>query len=155
MACRLGGAKPLSEPVLEYCKLEMASVLFQPQCVNSLAPGQCVINFRIIIFKLLIRNNTEKLLSGKWHIFDVKSTLVHVLAWYHQVPSHYLSQCWPRSRHHVASLGHNEFRWGIQEPRPKSTWTRSALRRYTVHHAAHINKVLHYEQMATIMTWCS
>ena len=26
-----------------------------------------------------------------------RSTLVHVMAWCHQVPSHYLNQCWPRS----------------------------------------------------------
>ena len=28
---------------------------------------------------------------------DDKSTLVQVMAWYHQATSHYLSQCWPRS----------------------------------------------------------
>ena len=28
---------------------------------------------------------------------DDKSTLVQVMAWCHQAPSHYLSQCWPRS----------------------------------------------------------
>ena len=28
---------------------------------------------------------------------DDKSTLVHVMAWGRQAPSHYLSQCWPRS----------------------------------------------------------
>ena len=27
----------------------------------------------------------------------VKSTLIQVMAWCRQVPSHYLSQCWPRS----------------------------------------------------------
>ena len=28
---------------------------------------------------------------------DDKSTLVQVMAWCHQAPSHYLSQCWPKS----------------------------------------------------------
>ena len=28
---------------------------------------------------------------------DDKSTLVQVMAWCHQAPSHYLNQCWPRS----------------------------------------------------------
>ena len=28
---------------------------------------------------------------------DYKSTLVQVMAWCRQAPSHYLSQCWPRS----------------------------------------------------------
>ena len=28
---------------------------------------------------------------------DDKSTLVQVMAWFRQAPSHYLNQCWPRS----------------------------------------------------------
>ena len=28
---------------------------------------------------------------------DIKSTLVQVMGWCHQAPSHYLTQCWPRS----------------------------------------------------------
>ena len=28
---------------------------------------------------------------------DDKSTMVQVMAWCHQAPSHYLNQCWPRS----------------------------------------------------------
>ena len=31
------------------------------------------------------------------NIFNDKSTLVQVMAWCRQAPSHYLSQCWPRS----------------------------------------------------------
>ena len=38
-----------------------------------------------------------------------KSTLVQVTAWCCQATCHYLSQCWPRSRRHMASLGPNEF----------------------------------------------
>ena len=30
-------------------------------------------------------------------LIEDKSTLVQVMAWCHQAPSHYLSQCWPRS----------------------------------------------------------
>ena len=29
--------------------------------------------------------------------FDYEPTLVQVMAWCHQAPSHYLKQCWPRS----------------------------------------------------------
>ena len=29
--------------------------------------------------------------------FDDKSTLIQVMAWCHQAPSHYLNQCWPKS----------------------------------------------------------
>ena len=44
--------------------------------------------------------------------FNDKSTLAHVMAWCHQAPSHYISQCW--SHHlcrHLVSLGHNELTW--------------------------------------------
>ena len=40
------------------------------------------------------------LLVLRWmrqNTFGDKSTLVQVMAWCHQAPSHYLSQCWPRS----------------------------------------------------------
>ena len=39
--------------------------------------------------------------------FD-KTTLVQVMAWCHQAPSHYLSQCWPRSMSPYGALGYNE-----------------------------------------------
>ena len=32
-----------------------------------------------------------------WDLTDDKSTLVQVMAWCRQAPSHYLSQCWPSS----------------------------------------------------------
>ena len=47
----------------------------------------------------------------KWiplDLTDDESILVQVMAWCRQATSHYLSQCWPRSHHHMASLGHNE-----------------------------------------------
>ena len=46
---------------------------------------------------------------------DDKSTLVQVMAWCQTAPSHYLSQCWPRSRHQMASLGHNELMKMVDE----------------------------------------
>ena len=47
MACRLGGAKPLSEPMpnfiqenaLENVVCEVASILSRPQCVNGTLTG--------------------------------------------------------------------------------------------------------------------
>ena len=39
-------------------------------------------------------------IAHRWKSLDLgddKSTLVQVMAWHHQVASHYLSQCWPRS----------------------------------------------------------
>ena len=71
--------------------------------LNSLAPGSFQFNIRKVIFKLTLVN-------GGWGISyeialrsmpqdptDDKSTLVQVMAWCRQAPSHYLSQCWPRS----------------------------------------------------------
>ena len=38
-------------------------------------------------------------ISSRWMSLDLtdKSTLVQVMAWYHEATSHYLSQCWLRS----------------------------------------------------------
>ena len=40
--------------------------------------------------------------------FDDRSTLVQVMAWCRQAPSHYLTQCQPNLCHHMTSLDHNE-----------------------------------------------
>ena len=71
--------------------------------INSLVPGKFELNFRYEIFKQI-------LVTGSWGISceialiwmsldftDDQSTLVQVMAWYHQATSHYLSQCWPKS----------------------------------------------------------
>ena len=70
---------------------------------NSLAPGRFQFNIRKVILK-------QTLVNGCWGISyeialrwmpldhtDDKSTLVQVMAWCHQAPSHYLSHCWLRS----------------------------------------------------------
>ena len=68
-----------------------------------------------VIFKLLIFKHISWILSIsseiviRWmlqHLNDDWSKMVQVMAWCHQVPSHYLSQCWPTF--HMTSLGHNE-----------------------------------------------
>ena len=74
--------------------------------LNSLAPGKVERNFRHVIFKRI-------LVTDGWGISceialtrlsvdftDDQSTLIQVMAWCRQAPSHYLiylSQCWPRS----------------------------------------------------------
>ena len=72
--------------------------------VNSLAPGTLEWNFRYVIIQGI-------LVIGSWGISceialiyesqltltDNESTLVQVMAWCRQAPSHYLGQCWPRS----------------------------------------------------------
>ena len=69
---------------------------------NSLTPGRSKWNLRYIIFKLILWNagwGTPCEIAFRWMSLDLsedKSTLVQVMAWCHQVTSHYLSQCWPR-----------------------------------------------------------
>ena len=80
--------------------------------VNSLAPGRCQRNFRKVNVQLNLVIDGWSIsckIVLKWMPMDLtdgKSTLVQVMAWCRQATSHYLSHCWPRSRH-MASLGHN------------------------------------------------
>ena len=70
---------------------------------NSLAPGRFKVNFRWVIFKLILVVNgwgISRETALIWMSLDhtyVKSTVVQVMAWCRQATSHYLSQCWPRS----------------------------------------------------------
>ena len=76
---------------------------FNTYFVNSLAPGRFQFNFRKAIFRLILVNGGWDIsceIALRWMPLDLtddKSTLVQVMAWCHQAPSHYLSQCWPRS----------------------------------------------------------
>ena len=75
----------------------------RPRWINWLAPGRCGSNFKSVIFKHILRITFIKAsceIAPRWipqNTFDDKSTLVQVMAWCRQAPSHYLSQCWPRS----------------------------------------------------------
>ena len=71
--------------------------------LNSLTPGRFKVNFRWVIFKLILVVNgwgisceTALIWVSLDHTYD-KSTLVQVMAWCRQATSYYLSQCWPRS----------------------------------------------------------
>ena len=81
---------------------------------NSLAPGGFELNFRWVIFKLIvvvhgwgISCETALIWMSLDHTYD-KSTLVQVMAWCRQATSHYLSQCWPRS---ISSYGVTRPQW--------------------------------------------
>ena len=71
--------------------------------INSLPPVRCGCNFKNIIFKLIVQNDSlgtcyETVL--KWmqqNLANEKSTLLQMMAWCHQATSHCMSQCWPRS----------------------------------------------------------
>ena len=79
---------------------QMSAILYQPQCVYSLGSGH-VANI-LKHFKLIVQHSSfntwaVNLFSGKCHRTSLIWIFVHVMAWWHQVTSHYLSQCWPRS----------------------------------------------------------
>ena len=71
--------------------------------INSLAPGRCGYNPKLIFFFKIITRldiwNISCEIALRWmpqNTFDDKSTLVQVMAWCCQATSHYLSQWWPR-----------------------------------------------------------
>ena len=74
--------------------------------INSLAPGKFEWNFRHVIFKQILVTDgwgiscEIVLIWVSLDLTDDQSTLVLVMAWCRQATSHYLSQCWPRSRPH-------------------------------------------------------
>ena len=76
---------------------------------NSLALGRCGkkkrVMFNFCVFYIL-SISYETLLRKLLH--NKKSIVVHVRAWWHQAPSHYLQQCLPTFLCDVASLGPNE-----------------------------------------------
>ena len=63
--------------------------------------GVAVIQRVYIMFKVIIQNigfstgSEIALRQIPQHLTNENSTLVPVIAWCHQAPSHYLSQCWP------------------------------------------------------------
>ena len=82
--------------------------------INSLALGKFEWNFSYVIFKwiLVIHGwgiSCEIVLIWMSQDFtDDQSTLVQVMAWCHQAPSHYLSQCWPCT---LSSYGITKPQW--------------------------------------------
>ena len=72
--------------------------------LNSLIPRKFEWNFRYLIshiISVIDGRVTSCELALRWISLDLtddKSTMVQVMAWCHQATSHYLSQCWPRSK---------------------------------------------------------
>ena len=74
----------------------------RPQWVNSLAAGRSGCNFKNVIINHAVligifRSCNNALRWTPWDLMADESTLVQVMAWYHQATSHYLNQCWLRS----------------------------------------------------------
>ena len=115
MAWRRSGDKPLSEPMMVGLLTHIC--VTRPQWVNSLAPGRFKVNFRWVIFKLILVVNGFKISCETaliWvsldHAYD-KSTLVQVISWCRQATSITWANVDPDLCHHMASLGHNELRY--------------------------------------------
>ena len=78
-------------------------------------------SLKLINFKLIIMINILSIfceIGIRWmpqHLTDHKSTLVQVMAWCLTAPSHYLSQCWPRS---LSPYGVTRPQW-VNTVRPK------------------------------------
>ena len=70
---------------------------------NSLSPERCGAKFECVILQHILRIDILSIsceITLKWipQIFtDDKLTLIQVMAWCHQAPSHYLNQWWPSS----------------------------------------------------------
>ena len=64
-----------------------------------------------------------KTIRDKWlrDLMDTMSTLVQVMAWCRQAPSHYLTECWPDPWHHMVSLGQNKLSGVIWHCKCEST----------------------------------
>ena len=77
---------------------------FISMSVIDYAPWWCSSNFISVIFRLILQIDILGIsceIALRWmpeNNFDDQSTMVHVMAWCRQATSHYLSQCWPRSR---------------------------------------------------------
>ena len=118
--------KPLGAPA------SVKRVLFLPtgsgcimMAISSTASWRCYSNVKSVLFKLIIPNSSVDSLSkiALWwmpqNLTDDKSTLVLVMAWWHQEASQYLSHCWPDFCYNIASLDHNKLK-------PRVCWVCSA-----------------------------
>ena len=72
------------------------------QLFNSLAPGRCSCNLKLIIFKLVSKIDVLRVsyeITVMWmpgDLTDSEWTLIQIMAWCLWATSHYLSQCWPK-----------------------------------------------------------
>ena len=89
--------------------------------VNSLAPDRHGSNFKCWILLHILMVDVLGEIVIRWmpqDLTDVNSKLVQVVAWCHQAPSHYLSQCWLSS---MSTYGVTRGQWVITL-RPGQKW---------------------------------
>ena len=82
--------------------------------INSLTLGNVVAILKILQIKIMSSCEIA-LIWMLQNAFDDESTLVQVMAWCHQAPSHYLNHVDPLLVRYMTSLGHYELkvRWVI------------------------------------------
>ena len=91
--------------------------------IHKICTEKCGFNLKSLIFQLILKTDFSiifckiLLMCMSKDINGYKSTLVQVMAWCHQAPSHHLSQCRQRLKEllcHMASLGHTELIHGFR-----------------------------------------
>ena len=88
--------------------------IFLKSLVNSLALRRCSCNSKCLILKHIFGINflcisSEIAIRWMLQIFlDGEFTLVQLMAWCHQSPSHYLNHCWPSC---ITSYGITRVQW--------------------------------------------
>ena len=98
----------IHENAFENVVCKMAAILSRGEELTHWPPGRYDRIFRSMIFKLIVQDSTLGThIRIQQNLSNETSTLVQVMAWCHQAPSHYLSQCWPRS---MSPYDHNELR---------------------------------------------
>ena len=87
------------------------SVIDKKKKTTSLPTGRCSNNYKSIVLYLIMHNSSLCIrceIAFMWmqqKFMNEKSTLVQIMVWYHQVTSHYPSQCWPRSMSPYGGIG--------------------------------------------------
>ena len=80
--------------------------------IHKICTEKCGFDLKSLIFQLILKTDFSiifckiPLMCMSKDINEYKSTLVQVMAWCHQAPSHHLNQSWQRPI--MPSLGHNE-----------------------------------------------
>ena len=97
--------------IVKNAKSEQISFVY----VETLAAGRSECGFEYVIFKLIVVIGIFKSYLNATDFIDDKSTLVQVLAWCWQATNHYLNQCWPSSKCHLATISLSEKRYWIEQ----------------------------------------
>ena len=80
------------------------SLMMTYELINSLASERCGVYFKCMTLKLNVQNSSldtcheTDLMRMLQKLTKEKSTLARVMAWCLHATSHYLGQCWPRSK---------------------------------------------------------